>query len=156
MRHVSRSYYAPGLTFDDFMQEARLGLLDAHRRYDPTKGAFHKLARVAIECACQTAMKKAIRQKHQYLNTAEGEPSKEISDSRLSDPVIVVIAKTELDRLIWLINSNFLTETERTVLLAAANGLSREVSEVMVGLPTRDYTRVLSRTRKKLKEAVAA
>jgi RNA polymerase sporulation-specific sigma factor len=65
---VSR-YFAPGLTHDDILQEAHIGLWAACRDFNPDHGSpFGAFARTCINRQVITALKAATRGKHRPLN----------------------------------------------------------------------------------------
>ena len=68
---VNRYFPPPGLSRDDLLQEARIGLMEALRGYQPDHGASLKtFVYLAVEREVITAIKTATRQKHEPLNKA--------------------------------------------------------------------------------------
>ena len=60
---------APGLDFDDAVQEGLIGLFRAVREYDPAVGpTFAAFAAASIRHAQQDARRAALRKKHAPLN----------------------------------------------------------------------------------------
>lgn len=68
-RSVAGKYFAPGLTHDDLVQEARIGLWEAARDFQPDLGVpFGSFARLCITRQVQSAVVAANRRKHEPLN----------------------------------------------------------------------------------------
>ena len=60
---------APGLDFEDAVQEGLIGLFEAMHRYDPAAGmAFAPFAAACITHAQQDARRAALRKKHEPMN----------------------------------------------------------------------------------------
>src|SRR4051795_7077449 len=71
MRLIARRLYLPGGDPDDLAQEARLGLLDAIRTWDPARGVpFSNFAWLCATREARSAVKAARGNKHQPLTTA--------------------------------------------------------------------------------------
>lgn len=68
---VGRYFPPPGLSRDDLLQEARIGLVEALRDYEPGHGTSLKtFVYLAVEREVVTAIKAATRRKHEPLNWA--------------------------------------------------------------------------------------
>ena len=71
VRMKSRAYFLVGADRDDIIQEGMIGLYKAMKDYDPQRAAsFRSFAELCITRQIQTAVKMAMRQKHQPLNTS--------------------------------------------------------------------------------------
>src|SRR3954447_11863479 len=71
MRLIARRLYLPGGDPDDLAQEARLGLLDAIRTWDPARGVpFSNFAWLCATREARSAVKSARATKHRPLTTA--------------------------------------------------------------------------------------
>ena len=71
MRLIARRLYLPGGEPDDLAQEARMGLLDAMRRWDPARGVpFSNFAWLCSTREARNAVVAARASKHHLLTTA--------------------------------------------------------------------------------------
>src|SRR4051794_33372709 len=71
MRLIARRLYLPTAEHEDLAQEARVGLLDAVRTWDPDRGVpFSNFAWLCATREARTAVKAARAHKHQPLTTA--------------------------------------------------------------------------------------
>src|SRR5699024_1364942 len=71
IRRGAANCAAPGLDFEDAVQEGLIGLFDAVRSYDPGQGTgFAAYASACIIHAQQDACRAALRKKHAPLNTS--------------------------------------------------------------------------------------
>jgi RNA polymerase sigma-H factor len=71
MRLIARRLYLPGGERDDLAQEARIGLLDAMRTWDPERGVpFSNFAWLCATRETRTAVNAARANKHRPLTTA--------------------------------------------------------------------------------------
>lgn len=66
----TRNYFAPGLTQDDLLQEARFGFIKAVRDFRAGYGAFRPFAVLCIRRQVATTLKTARAQKRMVLNNA--------------------------------------------------------------------------------------
>jgi RNA polymerase sporulation-specific sigma factor len=71
MRLIARRLYLPGGEPDDLAQEARMGLVDAMRRWDPARGVpFSNFAWLCATREARSAVQAARAHKHRPLTTA--------------------------------------------------------------------------------------
>lgn len=69
LRFLTREYFAPGLTADDLLQEARIGAWKACRDFRPDGGSnFRNFLTLCVRRQLVTAVKTATRGKHASLN----------------------------------------------------------------------------------------
>lgn len=99
-RQVVFGYFIPGADQNDVLQEARLGVWEALRDWDPTGGMrFDSFARLCARRQIMVAIKKGKAVKRRALNEAVS-----IDDLRLvsanSDPCELVLARDEARRLL--------------------------------------------------------
>lgn len=67
----ANAYRVPGATWDDVVQEGRIGLWKALRDYDPARGIpFHAFARLCVSRQIINALKTGTRAKHRVLTDA--------------------------------------------------------------------------------------
>jgi RNA polymerase sigma factor (sigma-70 family) len=119
VRRIARTLYLPGGDRDDLAQEARVGVIDAARTWDPARGVpFSNFAWLCATREARMAVSAARARKHQVLNTAcslersvssdaddgDGAPHEECLRSavgdlvarRDDDPVAKTLAREEL------------------------------------------------------------
>src|SRR3954465_3940139 len=71
MRLIARRLYLPGGEPDDLAQEARMGLADAMRRWDPARGVpFSNFAWLCATREARNAVKAGCATKHHVLTMA--------------------------------------------------------------------------------------
>ena len=134
---------APGLDFDDAVQEGLIGLFHAVRGFDPAAGqTFTAYAAACIRHAQQDARRAALRKKHAPLNYSVPLPTAEelaIFGEQYADTLRRM--QTELSAL------------ERTVLMAGLEGRTPAQTARELGLPAKNVANALARARRKLRGA---
>ena len=109
---------APGLDFDDAVQEGLIGLFHAVRGFDPAAGqTFTAYAAACIRHAQQDARRAALRKKHAPLNYSVPLPAAEEStDTRPGPEELAIFGEQYADTLRRM--QTELSALERTVLMA--------------------------------------
>jgi RNA polymerase sporulation-specific sigma factor len=172
VRRIVRGLFLPGGEREDLAQEARLGILDAARVWDPTRRVpFRCFARLCAEREARMAVNAARAHKHQVLTTAyslerrvggddqsdednRGEPWLRRADVVQStgrpdeDPVAKAIAREELRAI--LARARMLSRLERRALAMSANDRSHEEIAGVLGVRPRGVNNALQRARRKL------
>lgn len=113
---------APGLDFDDAVQEGLIGLFHAVRGFDPAAGqTFTAYAAACIRHAQQDARRAALRKKHAPLNYSVPLPAAEEStDTRPGPEELAIFGEQYADTLRRM--QTELSALERTVLMAGLEG----------------------------------
>jgi RNA polymerase sporulation-specific sigma factor len=174
LRHIVGRLYLPGGDRDDLLQETRLALLDASRRWDPArKVPFRCFAWLCAQREARERVTSARSHKHQVLtaalsldwHTGQGSPrdglsfepaegSKELPEPLASvetDPVAKVIAR---ERLLFVVAcTRMLSQLERRALAGSANDQSRREIADRLGIRERGVNNALQRARRKLDDA---
>jgi RNA polymerase sporulation-specific sigma factor len=174
VRRIAHTLFLPGGDRDDLAQEARVGVIDAARTWDPHRGVpFSCFARLCAIREARMAVSSACSHKHQVLSRAwplepsvgRDDPSDldreylvpevaRVVGRRDDDPVAVTIAREQLDGVIGRMQS--LTAMEREALvLAASDYTHREIADALQ-VRVRAVNNALQRARHKLGDAVAA
>ena len=110
---------APGLDFEDAVQEGLIGLFEAMHRYDTAAGmAFASFAAACITHAQQDARRAALRKKHAPLNFSVPLPDAKELPQPGPDPEEQAIASEQYAATIERMQTE-LSPLERSVLLAA-------------------------------------
>lgn len=111
---------APGLDFDDAVQEGLIGLFHAVCGFDPAAGqTFTAYAAACIRHAQQDARRAALRKKHAPLNYSVPLPAAEEStDTRPGPEELAIFGEQYADALRRM--QTELSSLERTVLMAGA------------------------------------
>ena len=166
-----------GCDREELAQEARLGLLGAIRAWQPDRGPFGAFAARCARGQVIKALDRAGARKHQLLSRAlsldppssrwaAGDPAGELtaaslydviaSNSRLDQPVAMLLAREELDRVLAALPA--LTARERAALTGVLNGKSHQQLAVEQGSTRKAVSLALRRARRKLatQEALAA
>lgn len=144
----AREFYAPGETYDDLLQSARVALYKAARTFDPSRGVtFRTFAGLAVRAELITTVTAAQRGKHGPLNESdrfervlrgEGDDvtrtlAEIVPAPEAQQPDSQVIAREELERLIDLAHTR-LSPLEQAVLVRRLNG--GNLTECGAGLGT--------------------
>lgn len=141
---------APGLDFDDAVQEGLIGLFRAVREYDPAVGpTFAAFAAASIRHAQQDARRAALRKKHAPLNFSVPLPDVDGTDTR-PGPEEQAIASEACADALHKVHTE-LSVTERKVLLASVNGLSPAQTAKTLGTSPKSVANALARARRKLR-----
>jgi RNA polymerase sigma factor (sigma-70 family) len=166
-----------GCDREELAQDARLGLLGAIRAWQPDRGPFGAFAARCARGQVIKGLDRAGARKHQLLSRAvsldppssrwaAGDPAGELSTaslydvipsaSRLDQPVAMLLAREELDRVLSALPT--LTVRERAALTGVLNGKSHEQLAVEQGSNSNAVKLSLRRARRKLaaQEALAA
>ena len=116
---------APGLDFDDAVQEGLIGLFRAVREYDPAAGpTFAAFAAASIRHAQQDARRAALRKKHAPLNFSVPLPdAQQSTDTRPGPEEIAISGEQYADTMRRM--QTELSELERRVLMAGLEGRPR-------------------------------
>lgn len=163
-RIKSVSFYLPGASREDILQEAMIGLYKAVRDYDLSSGVpFTAFARLCIVRHLRSAVKGANRVKHQVLNSASSlqragwEPKDsgpstfdDLRDPTAHDPGDDLIAAERLEVVKQLL-SHELTELETRVVAYLVEGYSYEEIAGLIGSHLKAVDNALQRTRRKLR-----
>jgi len=174
---VSRVRLPYGCERDELAQEARLGVFDAIRAWQPDRGPFGAFAAHCARAHVLHALDRAGARKHQPLSRAislDASPAwmtprdpgegmfraslhdRLASPSRLDQPVAVLLAREQLDRVLAALPA--LTAKERAALTGVLNGKSHQQLAAEQGSTRKAVALALRRARRKLAadEALAA
>ena len=137
---------APGLDFDDAVQEGLIGLFHAVRGFDPAAGQTF----TAYAAAC--IRRAALRKKHAPLNYSVPLPAAEEStDTRPGPEELAIFGEQYADALRRM--QTELSALERTVLMAGLEGRTPAQTARELGLPAKNVANALARARRKLRGA---
>lgn len=138
---------APGLDFEDAVQEGLIGLFNAMRSYDAGKKTpFSAYAAACITHAQQDARRRATRKKHAPLNDSVPLPE----DSAAPGPEELAIASERYADVLERIDTR-LSPFERSALLASLEGQSAARTARSLGCTPKAVENALARARKKLR-----
>ena len=158
-----------GCDREELAQDARLGLLGAIRAWQPDRGAFGAFAACCARGQVIKALDRAGARKHQLLSRAVSldrssrltstpdlgdqmlrAPLYDVipSSSRLDQPIAVLLAREELDRVLAALPA--LTIRERAALTGVLNGKSHEQLAAEQGSTRKAVSLALRRARRKL------
>jgi RNA polymerase sigma factor (sigma-70 family) len=158
-----------GCDREELAQDARLGLLGAIRAWEPDRGAFGAFAARCARGQVIKALDRAGARKHQLLSRAVSldppssrwaacDPAGEVSSaslydvipstSRLDQPVAMLLAREELDRVLTALPT--LTAKERAALTGVLNGKSHQQLAAEQGSTRKAVSLALQRARRKL------
>lgn len=147
---ATRGLFAPGLTREDLLQEARLGLFKAARDYNGT-GHFVAFAKMCAERSAWTAVKSALRHKHQPLNDAvsmdkpnpDGSEDTALIPALHADPEARVLDRERLEALIQSMRWDLSPLEAKSLWMVEAEGI-----------PYAEVGRILERSEKAIDNAV--
>lgn len=164
IRGICRRFYLVGGSSDDLYQEGMIGLLEAARKFDESKGvigddAFKKFATTCIKRRILDAIKHANTKKNQPLNSSVPIVRKNDEDEEFEiaeigvaqDPEEVIIAQEKQEERINLLQ-NALSKFEKQVLDLYLDGLSARDIGVKLGKTPRSITNTIQRIKAKVKK----
>lgn len=138
---------APGLDYDDAVQEGLIGLFKAIRNYRPEQGnAFVAYAAACIANAQRDARRAALCRKHAPLNFSVPLPETLAQPG----PEELTIANEELANAMERIRKE-LSTTERDALLANLMGYTSTQAARLLGRTPKAVESALDRARRKLR-----
>jgi RNA polymerase sporulation-specific sigma factor len=165
VRCITASLYLPGGERDDLDQEARVGILQAVRDWDPERRVpFRCFAWLCAVREARMAVNAARAHKHEPLNGARplhsvnGEDGPSLQDTIAAtgrpdeDPVAKVLGRERLRRILDRFPS--LTGLERGALVLSASDHTRRQSAARLQVRERAVNNALQRARKKLADPV--
>ena len=164
IRGICRRFYLAGGTSDDLYQEGMIGLLEAFRKFDESKGtvgddSFKKFATTCIKRQILDAIKHANTKKNQPLNNSlpivrknDEDDEFEISELGLAeDPEEIYLFKEKQEeRLKKLAES--LSDFEKVVLENYLEGYSTGDIAKKLNKTPRSITNTIQRIKSKVKE----
>lgn len=142
MRGIARDRFAPGLEREDLDQAAAVGLWKGVLSFDPSRGSFRPLAQVTIQRNVDTAVKTALREKHQILSEADrvvrlldGDEIDAVDSFAVegSDPAEVLIRREWLATVVRVVTED-LTPLEHGVAVGQMDGESYLETARRIGL----------------------
>lgn len=143
IRKGAAAYRAPGLDFEDAVQEGLIGLFQAVRGYRPNAGAaFSTYAAACIHHAQQDAQRAALRKKHAPLPDAENLPQ--------PGPEELAIAGERYAATLQRMQTD-LSALERRALVASLHGQSVAHTAQELGVTPKAVANALARARRKLR-----
>ena len=164
IRGICRRFYLVGGTSDDLYQEGMIGLLEAAKHFDESKGtigddAFKKFATTCIKRQILDAIKHANTKKNQPLNNSvpmvrKNDEDEEFEIAELGtalDPEELFISKEKQEERIKLLNEN-LSVYEQEVLGYYLDGLNTRAIAKKLGKTPRSITNTIQRIKNKVKQ----
>ena len=164
IRGICRRFYLVGGTSDDLYQEGMIGLLEAAKQFDESRGtigddSFKKFATTCIKRQILDAIKHANTKKNQPLNNSvpivrknEEDDEFEIAELGLAmDPEEMLITKEKQEERINLLNEK-LSKFEQKVLELYLDGLNTKSIAKTLGKDARSITNTIQRIKNKVKE----
>ena len=166
---VARVRLPYGCERDELAQEARLGVFDAIRAWQPDRGPFGAFAAHCARAHVIKALDRAGARKHQPLSraisldsspawTTPRDPGENMgrnslrdrpaSPSRLDQPAAVLLAREQLDGVLAALPA--LTAKERAALTGVLNGKSHQQLAAEQGSTRKAVALALRRARRKL------
>ena len=142
IRKGAAAVAAPGLDFDDAVQEGLIGLFHAVRSYRADK----KVPAACIANAQQDARRSATRKKHAPLNNSVPLPE----NSAAPGPEELAIANERCAAVLERINTQ-LSPLERSSLLASLEGHTAAQTAQLLHCTPKAVENALMRARKKLR-----
>ena len=147
IRKGAAAVAAPGLDFDDAVQEGLIGLFHAVRSYRADKKVpFTAYAAACIANAQQDARRSATRKKHAPLNNSVPLPE----NSAAPGPEELAIANERCAAVLERINTQ-LSPLERGSLLASLEGHTAAQTAQLLHCTPKAVENALMRARKKLR-----
>jgi len=164
IRGICRRFYLVGGTSDDLYQEGMIGLLEAAKHFDETKGTigddtFRKFATTCIKRQILDAIKHANTKKNQPLNNSvpmvrKNEEDEEFEIAELGvalDPEEMFLTKEKQEERLKILSEK-LSLYEQTVLGLYLEGLNTKSIAKQLGKTPRSITNTIQRIKNKVKE----
>lgn len=149
LRKGAAACTAPGLDFEDALQEGLIGLFHAVRGYEPAQSpAFAAYAATCIVNAQQDAKRRALRKKHAPLNFSVPLPE----DTAQPGPEELAMADEAYAALVHRMET-LLSPLERQALLASLGGKPVARIAASLGRTQKAVQNALARARRKLRAA---
>lgn len=149
IRKGAAAYRAPGLDFEDAVQEGLIGLFQAVRGYRHNAGtAFSTYAAACIHHAQQDAQRAALRKKHAPLNFSVPLPDAE--NLPQPGPEELAIAGERYAATLQRMQTD-LSALERRALVASLHGQSVAHTAQELGVTPKAVANALARARRKLR-----
>ena len=153
IRKGAAAHPAPGLDFEDAVQEGLIGLFHAVRGFDPAAGqSFAAYAAASIRHAQQDSRRAALRKKHAPLNYSVPLPDAEALPLPGPDPEEQAIASEQYAATMERMQTK-LSPLERSILLATLNGQTAAQIARQKQLAPKAVANALARARRKLRGA---
>lgn len=163
IRAICRRYYLVGGTIDDLYQEGMIGLMEAVKKFDETRGtigddSFKKFAMMCVKHHILDAIKHANTKKNQPLNNSipivrKNEEDEEFEIQELGmalDPEEVFINNEKQEERLKILSQN-LSKFEKQVLELYLDGeLPHDIAEIL-GRTPRSITNTIQRIKNKVK-----
>ena len=140
--------FSRGADYDELVSDGMAGLLDAVRKYDPSKGEFSAFAAVCVKNSMRNTVRRASR--HSAGLADKSEEELETIPDPAPTPEEIVIAGEDSSELAENIR-NELTDLERRCLDGAALGFSYDEIAKRIGVDKKSVDNALSRARSKLR-----
>ncbi len=164
IRGICRRFYLVGGTSDDLYQEGMIGLLEAFRKFDETRGtigddSFKKYATTCIKRQILDAIKHANTKKNVPLNNAvpiirkndDDDDEFEIHEIGIAaDPEELFISKEKQEERLSSL-SEVLSDFEKRVLSLYLDGLTTSDIAKELGKTPRSITNTIQRIKLKVK-----
>lgn len=163
IRGICRRFYLVGGTSDDLYQEGMIGLLEAAKHFDESKGTigddtFKKFATTCIKRQILDAIKHANTKKNSPLNNSvpivrknDEDEEFEISEIGMAaDPEELFIVKEKQEERLKMLHEN-LSDFEKEVLDYYLDGLSTGKIAKKLSKTPRSITNTIQRIKNKVK-----
>ncbi len=149
IRKGAAAFHAPGLDFEDAVQEGLIGLFQAVRGYQPASGTpFAAYAAACIRHAQQDAQRAALRKKHAPLNFSVPLPDAE-SIAQPGPEELAIAGERYADTLQRMRTE--LSPLERRALVASLHGQPAAQTAQELGTTQKAVANALARARRKLR-----
>lgn len=163
IRGICRRFYLIGGSKDDLYQEGMIGLLEAAKKFDESRGTigddtFRKFATTCIKRQIMDAIKHANTKKNQPLNnsvpivrTNDEDEEFEISEIGMAaDPEELFISKEKQEERLKILEEN-LSDFEKEVLDCYLDGLAARDIAKKLGKTPRSITNTIQRIKAKVR-----
>jgi RNA polymerase sporulation-specific sigma factor len=145
---LSARYFIIGGDKEDLLQEARIGLHNAIRSYDPEKNVdFLPYAKTCIHNNIISAINEATAQKHAVLNRSIDLESATLFS--YDSPMDLMIVRERLEAVLAEVQSQ-LSDLEKRVLFLYLDGMSYKKIASMLRISEKSVSNALCRIRGKL------
>lgn len=164
IRGICRRFYLVGGTSDDLYQEGMIGLLEAAKHFDESKGTigddtFKRFATTCIKRQILDAIKHANTKKNQPLNNSVPIVRKNDEDDEFeiaelgmaADPEELFISKEKQEERLKLLSEN-LSRYEQMVLGLYLDGLNTNSIARTLSKTPRSITNTIQRIKNKVKQ----
>lgn len=151
-----------GMEFDDLTQEGMLGLLNAAKRFDPSRGSsFGSFASLCIHRRLSSAVARQQGKRREEISISQLSPQEEeafakltaLSGDSINNPENLIIRRENFAEWIEMLDT-LLSPREQQIVYLYLEGYSYQAIAQKLTIPVKSVDNGLQRIRRKVRESV--